>query len=193
MTAIGRLLARAIDLSTLLGLVAVALMMLHITIDVTGKFLLNEPVPATIAMVSSYYMVVVAFLALALAETRNSHITVEVLTEFFPMRVQRHLYSWTYLVSALVYGVITYRAWEEAQRAHATGTFIMEQSTKLITWPSYYLLPIGTGLMTVVVLYRFLIYLTGAQSGLGEVPTLEKRPGPDVPPEDPASADGQQR
>lgn len=191
MTAIGRLLARAIDLSTLLGLVAVALMMLHITIDVTGKFLLNEPVPATIAMVSSYYMVVVAFLALALAETRNSHITVEVLTEFFPMRVQRHLYSWTYLVSALVYGVITYRAWEEAQRAHATGTFIMEQSTKLITWPSYYLLPIGTGLMTVVVLYRFLIYLTGAKSGLGEVPTLEKRPGPDVP--DPASADGQQR
>lgn len=192
MTAIGRLLARAIDLSTLLGLVAVALMMLHITLDVAGKFLLNEPVPATIAMVSSYYMVVVAFLALALAETRNSHITVEVLTEFFPMRVQKHLYSWTYLISALIYGLITYRAWQEALRAHGTGTFIMEQGTKLITWPSYYLLPIGTGLMTAVVLYRFLIYLTGAKSGLGEVPTLEKRPGPDVPP-DSSSAEGQQR
>ena len=58
--------------------------------------------------------------------------------------------------------------------------------------PSYYLLPIGTGLMTVVVLYRFLVYLTGAKSGLGEVPTLEKAAGPDVTPE-PASADGQQR
>jgi TRAP-type C4-dicarboxylate transport system permease small subunit len=192
MTAIGRLLARAIDLSTLLGLVAVALMMVHITLDVAGKFLLNEPVPATIAMVSSYYMVVVAFLALALAETRNGHITVEVLTEFFPMRVQKHLYSWTYVISALIYGILTVRAWEEAQRAHGTGTFIMEQGTKLITWPSYYLLPIGTGLMTIVVLYRFLVYLTGAKSGLGEVPTLEKAAGPDIPPE-PASADGQQR
>jgi hypothetical protein len=28
--------------------------------------------------------------------------------------------------------------------------------------------------MVLVVLYRFLLYLTGAQSGLGEVPTLQK-------------------
>jgi TRAP-type C4-dicarboxylate transport system permease small subunit len=174
MIALGRLLARFIDLTTLLGLVAVALMMLHITIDVAGRFLLNEPVPATIAFVSNYYMVVVAFLPIAYAETRNSHITVEVLTELFPMRVQNHLYSWSYLISALVFGLLTYRGWGEAVKAQGSGTFIMEQSTKLLVWPSYYLLPIGTGLMVVVLLYRFVLYLTGAKSGLGEVPTLEK-------------------
>lgn len=174
MTAIGRLLAMGVKLSTIVGLIAVALMMVHISIDVAGKFLLNEPVPATIAMVSSYYMVVVAFLAIGFAETRNAHISVEVLTELFPMRTQKHLYSWGYLISAVVYGLLTVRTWEEAVRAQSSGTFIMEQSTKLLTWPSYYLLPIGCGLMTLVVVYRFLIYLTGTQSGLGEVPTLEK-------------------
>lgn len=174
MTAIGRVLAMGVKLSTIIGLIAVALMMLHISIDVAGKFLLNEPIPATIAMVSNYYMVVVAFLAIGFAETRNGHISVEVLTELFPMRTQRHLYSWSYLISALVYGLLTVRTWEEAVRAHETGTFMMEQGTKLITWPSYYLLPIGCGLMVLVVLYRFLLYLTGAQSGLGEVPTMQK-------------------
>lgn len=173
MKALGRLLARAVDLTTVIGLVAVALMMLHITVDVAGKFLLNTPVPATIALVSNYYMVTVAFLPLAFAETRNSHITVEVLTELFPLRVQRHLYSWSYLLSALIYALIAYRSWNEAVRAQGVGTFIMEQSTKLITWPSYYLLPLGAGLMTIVVLYRFALYLTGAESGLGEKPTIE--------------------
>ncbi len=174
MTAIGRVLAMGVKLSTILGLIAVALMMLHISIDVAGKFLLNEPIPATIAMVSNYYMVVVAFLAIGFAETRNGHISVEVLTELFPMRAQRHLYSWSYVISAMVYGLLTVRTWEEAVRAQATGTFMMEQGTKLLTWPSYYLLPIGCGLMTLVVIYRFIIYLTGAKSGLGEVPTLQK-------------------
>lgn len=174
MTAIGRLLRRTTDLTMIIGLIAVALMMFHITIDVVGKFVMNEPVPATIALVSSYYMVVIAFIPIAYAETRNSHITVEVMTELFPWRAQLHLYSWSYLISALVYGLLTYRSWNEAMRAQEAGSFIMEQGTKLLVWPSYYLLPIGCGLMTVVLIYRFVIYLTGAKSGLGEVPTMQK-------------------
>ncbi len=183
MTAIGRLLRRTTDLTMILGLIAVALMMFHITIDVVGKFVLGWPVPATIAMVSNYYMVVIAFLPIAYTETRNSHITVEVLTELFPLRAQLHLYSWSYLISATIYGMLTYRSWNEAVRAQETGSFIMEQSTKLLVWPSYYLLPAGCGLMTAVLIYRFVIYLTGGKSGLGEVPTIQ-----DVL-EDPAAGD----
>ncbi|MCH9674077.1 MAG: TRAP transporter small permease [Gammaproteobacteria bacterium] len=171
---IGRVLARAINVATVAGMLAVALMMLHITIDVMGKFIFNSPIPATIALVSNYYMVVVAFVPIAFAETRNGHISVEVLTEFFPMRVQRHLFSWTYLFSALIFGLLTYRSWGEARTTHESGTFMMEQGTKILTWPSYYLLPIGTGLMTIVLIYRWLIYVSGAKSGLGEVPTLQK-------------------
>ena len=174
MTAIGRLLRRTTELTMVIGLIAVALMMFHITIDVVGKFAMNEPVPATIALVSSYYMVVIAFIPIAYAETRNSHISVEVMTELFPWRAQLHLYSWSYLISALVYGLLTYRSWNEAMRTQEAGSFIMEQGTKLVVWPSYYLLPIGCGLMTVVLIYRFVIYLTGAKSGLGEVPTMQK-------------------
>ena len=174
MELIGRILARAVRATTFLGMLAVALMMIHITFDVAGKFIFNSPIPATITLVSNYYMVVLAFVPIAFAETRNGHITVEVLTEFFPWQAQRHLYSWTYLFSALIFGLLTYRSWLEARTTHETGTFIMEQGTKMITWPSYYLLPIGMGLMTLVVIYRWLLYITGAKSGLGEVPTMKK-------------------
>ena len=166
MTGLGRLLGRLIGASTMLGMIAVALMMVHITGDVIGKYLFNAPIPATISLVSRYYMVLLAFMPLAYAESRRAHISVEVLTELFPERTQHHLYSWTYLLSALIFGLLTYRTWHEATVSQANGAFIMEQSTKLITWPSYYILPIGCGLMTVVVLYRFAIYVTGAEDGI---------------------------
>lgn len=168
MEIIGRLLDRLINLIMWIGMLAVALMMLQITIDVAGKYLFNVPIPATISLVSHYYMVFIAFLPLAFVEKRNGHISVEVLTELFPMRTQRHIGSWTYLVSVAVFGALTYRSWQVASGARITGTFMEEYGMKIITWPSYYLLPLGTGLMTVVLLYRFMLYVTGARSGLGE-------------------------
>lgn len=172
MELVGRILARMITAITWIGILAIILMMMHITLDVAGKFLFNKPLPATISMVSNYYMVVVAFIPLALVEQRNGHITVEVLTEFFPQRTQYHLFSWTYLISATVFGLLTYKTWAEAMRAYGSGTFMVEQSVKIITWPSYFLLPIGCGMMTAVVIYRWVIYISGAKSGLGEVPTM---------------------
>ena len=172
MQMIGRVLAGMIRLLTWVGMLAVILMMLQITIDGAGKYLFNAPIPATISMVSNYYMVVVAFIPIAYVETRNEHITVEVVTEFLPIRTRYHLYSWTYLLSAVVYGLLTYKTWMEANKSFQAGSFIVEQGYKVVIWPSYYLLPIGTGLMTAVLIYRWIIYITGAKSGLGEVKTV---------------------
>ncbi|WP_417515511.1 TRAP transporter small permease [Minwuia sp.] len=161
MDLIDRWLDRAIGLTTIVGLVAVGLMMAHITIDVVGKFVFSSPVPATITLVSNYYMVVVAFLPLALAERRNSHISVEVLTEQFPSRVQHHIAGWTYLLSACVFGLMTYRAFHDAMNNMDIGSFIMEQGTKVLIWPPHFMLPLGTGLMVLVLLAKFARYLTG--------------------------------
>ena len=67
--------------------------------------------------------------------------------------------------------------WGEAGKAHDSGTFMVELGVKIITWPSYYLLPIGAGLMAIVLIYRWLIYVTGAKSGLGEAPTVRQADG----------------
>lgn len=174
MEIVGRILARAINLTSLVGMLAVALMMVQITIDVAGKYIFNVPIPATISLVSHYYMVIIAFLPLAFVEERNGHITVEVLTEFLPLRVQHHLGSWTYLLSAAVFGALTYRSWVAANSSRDAGAFIVELGTKIMVWPSYYLLPVGAGLMTVVLIYRWLLYITGTTSGLTDPSTLDE-------------------
>lgn len=156
-----RWLGRVISLTTIIGSIAVGLMMVHITADVIGKFVFFSPVPATITLVSNYYMVVVAFLPLALAERRNSHISVEVLTETFPPRLQHHIRGWTFLLSAVVFGLLTYRSFLDAVDKQDTGSFIMEQGTKVLIWPGHFLLPLGAGLMVLILLVKFARYLAG--------------------------------
>jgi len=158
---VDRWLGRAVNLTSVVGSIAVGLMMLHITVDVVGKFVFFAPVPATITMVSSYYMVVVAFLPLALAERRNAHISVEVLTELFPPRLQYHINGLTCVLSGLVFGLLAYRGFNDAYNKHDMGSFIMEQGTKVLIWPGHYLLPIGASLMVLVLAFKFVSYLTG--------------------------------
>jgi TRAP-type C4-dicarboxylate transport system permease small subunit len=164
--AIGKLLSRVIGLVTVLSGLAVALMMVHITADVIARYVFNYPLPGTISIVSNFYMVLVAFLPLAFAEQKSAHISVEVLTERFPAGVQRHLAGWLLLVSAVVFAFVTVRGWGEASAKQAINASIVQGDDTIAIWPSYYFIPIGCGLMSVVCAYKFLVYLTGARSGL---------------------------
>lgn len=153
------LLGRVIDLTTLIGAVAVVLMMVHISVDVVAKYLFGMPMPGTITIVSNYYMIVVAFLPLAFAERRNGHISVEVLTVHMPMPAQRVLNVIGMLFAAAVFGALAWQGWVEAGRARAIGAFEIEQNTKLLTWPARFLLPLGCGLMCVTLLAKVWIAL----------------------------------
>ena len=163
MDLIDRWLGRTINLTSILGSIAISLMMLHITADVIGKFVFSSPVPATITLVSSYYMVVVAFLPLALAERRDSHITVEVVTERFPPWLQRHLRGLSYVLSGVVFGLLAWRTWGDALKKLDQGSFIMEQGVKVLIWPGHFLLPIGAALMVLMLAMRFARYATGRE------------------------------
>ena len=159
MNTVKRLLGRIIDLSTILGAVAVALMMVHIAIDVVAKYVFGLPMPGTITVVSNYYMIIVSFLPLAFTERRNGHISVEVLVEHFPMNTQRGLNVFALIICTIVFGALTWQSLVEANRAYAIGTFEIEQDIKLITWPSRYLLPLGCSLMTVTLIAKIVIAL----------------------------------
>lgn len=91
------------NLMTVIGGLAIALMMLHITLDVASRYILNSPIPGTISIVSYYYMVIAVFIPLAFAEQKNAHISVEVVTTRLPMWMQRHLERLSFLLSATVF------------------------------------------------------------------------------------------
>jgi TRAP-type C4-dicarboxylate transport system permease small subunit len=155
------ILSRGINVVTAICAAAIVLMMLQVTLDVAGKNLFNMPVPATLAFVSNYYMVLVSFLPLAVSEVRRSHISVEVVTDRMPIRARHHVIGWTYLFSAATFALLAYVTFGEAVTKQQVAAFMIERDTRVPIWLGYYALPLGFGLMSLTVLYRFFTYITG--------------------------------
>ncbi len=156
----GKLLGAFASAYAVVGAVAVALMMLHITADVVAKFVFNSPLPGTIAIVSQFYMVFATFLPLAMVERSNSHISVEIIVVNFPRRLQDVLAMLATSLGTIIFGLLTWRALIEAGRKYRVGTFSYEDGYKILTWPTYYIVPAGTALLTLVLFYKVACYFT---------------------------------
>ena len=155
----GRLLARTTSLATLIAGIAIALMMLHVSLDVAFRYLLGAPLPGTLTIVTYYYMVIAAFVPLAFAELRRAHISKEIVTDLLPRRGRNMLEGWMLVPTGLVTGLLTWRGFEEALKQQAIGAAQIQGSSSIPIWPAYYALPLGAGLMTLLVIYRFVNFL----------------------------------
>ncbi|HZD26825.1 MAG TPA: TRAP transporter small permease [Alphaproteobacteria bacterium] len=162
-----RLLDGLSNLFAAIGAVGLVLMMLHITADVIGKYVFNAPVPVTLEVVSNYYMVAVVFLPLALVERNNGHIFVELVSQHLRPRLQMLLAALTSLVAAAYFGAFTYRTWLDAIAKYRIGEYI-QGTVELSNWPSRFMLPLGCGLIVLVLLVKAWRLLRG------EAQVLEK-------------------
>ncbi|WP_416898668.1 MAG: TRAP transporter small permease [Minwuia sp.] len=145
----------------------VALMMLHIAFEVTMRYVFGISVPGTLTFVSKYYLPAVVFLPLAIAERRNNHISVEVLTQYMPRPAQKGLEIFAWLLAAVVFAVLAYQTLLDALKKTRFGAFELDFGYQFITWPSYYILPIGFTAVALVLLYRALITVLRAPDDLG--------------------------
>lgn len=165
---IGRFLSVISRSASLLGAICVVLMMLHVTADVAGRYLFNTPVPGTIVVVANYYMIIIVFIALGVAEEQRAHISVEILTDLMPQRAQTGFSVLSGILTVGVIGVLMVGGYTEAVKKTNTGA-TMEQGSRMIeVWQSYWLIPIGAGLMAVIALYRVITEITGWRNGLRE-------------------------
>ncbi len=155
MTRVSKALSRISDAASWISLICVALMMIHVSADVTGRFLLNMPLRGTITIVSNYYMVLLGFLALAAAEDRDAHISVEVVSDMMPEGVRRALAGLARLVSAAAFALVAVRGWEVALDKTRLGASVQQGSDVIPVWPTYWAIPIGAGLMAIVAFARF--------------------------------------
>ena len=169
MFAIGRALSFLSKSASLIGAICVVLMMLHVTADVLGRYLFNAPLPGTIVVVANYYMVILVFIAIGVAEEKKAHISVEFLTDLMPKRPQTVL---SVLASALTVGVMVVlmvAGWDEAVKKTRGGA-TMEQGSQMIEiWQSYWLIPVGAALMGLIAAYRVVVTVIGARNGLREI------------------------
>ena len=149
-----RLVVRISDGLALLGAVGVVAMLVHITAYVIMRQFSHSPVPATVEIVSYYYMVLIAFLPLAWAERRGEMISIEIFAPLMTGRVGRINEIFVALVTSGVYAVLTYTTWLVAMREFSARSFVISLSVVIPVWPGYFVLPIGFALAALVTLYR---------------------------------------
>lgn len=136
-------LARLVDRALLaVGCVFLALMMLHVTLDVALRYLFNAPIIGTLETVSYYYMIFAVFLPLAYVERRGEHIRVDLFAQLLPTWLQFALYLLACLCGLVFFGLLAYQGLLDAWRSTARLETVMSNFLFYI-WPSRWALPLG--------------------------------------------------
>ena len=180
MRLIGRILNRLALALALIGAGCIVAMMVQVSLDVVLKNTLTLRIPFTQALVTQWYMVGAAFLPLGLTEILDRHISVEVLFTTLGTRLRRILGGAVCLFAACVAGIMTVPLWEEAMKKMHVGAFVTENSQDIAIWGGYFFLPVGFGLLTLILIYRVLTLWTPLTSGMGEVPIDQVDPVQDA-------------
>ncbi len=134
-----RLFAKAL---AALGGACLVLMMLQMALDVALKYLLNSPIEGNLEIVSTYYMVGVVFLPLALVEINHQHISVDLGLRALPRRLRTCIYVFNCLVCAVFFAILGYQTLLDAIEATRAGE-IMMGSISVTIWPARWVLPVG--------------------------------------------------
>lgn len=152
----------------LVGAAGVVVMLLHISAYVVMRLFIATPIPATVEIVSSYYMVLVAFLPLGWAERRGDMIAIEVFAGFYRGVVGKAVDIFVAVVTAAIYAVLTYTTWLVAMREYEAGSFVISLSQAIPTWPGYFVLPVGFFIAMLVTLYRIVDVVAPVEQPVAE-------------------------
>ena len=150
------------------GAVGVILMMIHVCADILARTITGASLPATVEIVSYYYMVLVAFLPLAWVERRDGMISVELIEFMMSPRLIKISDAMVAALGTVIYAVMAYATWITAVKNYVTGTFVVALQVKIITWPGYFLPSIGFALAAGILVVRLLEITTDSVDGTRE-------------------------
>jgi TRAP-type C4-dicarboxylate transport system permease small subunit len=133
---------------------AMVLLMLHVVVDVTGRYVFNHPLPGTIETVAYYYMVMVTALPFAYVTRNQGQITVEMFTEWMPRRPLLGLEAFAGFIMLIYVAVLAWKIGEEAVEMTRIGEVHDAGTMQFITWPSRWVPAVAFGVMACAVALR---------------------------------------
>lgn len=137
--------------------VGLALMMIHISVDVICRYFFNSPLPGTIEVVSAYYMVSVVAFPLAYVHMRDEHIRVELFTGGMSSVARKGLDLFVEIILFASFLALAILNFEEAWSRSEAGE-VWEAGTRLIDiWPARWFLPTAFAVVALVSLFRILL------------------------------------
>ncbi len=136
------------------GLIAGFLMMMHVTVDVTGRTVFNHPFAGTTEIVSGWYMVAAAYLPWAWIARSDGHILVDLFTRAASPRVLAILDVLVKLLTIAWVSVFTWQTFIRAVQQTRAGEVWEAAGGFIPIWPSRWMLPLAGGLMVLYLVLR---------------------------------------
>ncbi len=129
-----------------ISVAAVAILMIHICISVTGRYLLNSPVPDDL-VISEFLMVFIVFLPLSSVQAAREHVFVTIFTEWLPNRTKVLLETFGVFIGLFAFCVISFATYADFKHAWDYGSYV-EGLWELVEWPAKFAVFFGIALFT---------------------------------------------
>jgi TRAP-type C4-dicarboxylate transport system permease small subunit len=150
-TGLDRVLYSVTRTFSIIGAVALSIMMLLTVVDVTGRYLFNKPVIGGWE-ITGLLLVWAAVLGIGYCQMEKGHIRVEFLLVRFPPRVQAIVNSLAYLLGLGGFFVISWQSFLKTYSLILAGDIGKSVTLGWVLWPFRLALAVGTGVMAIVLL-----------------------------------------
>jgi TRAP-type C4-dicarboxylate transport system permease small subunit len=125
---------------SLLGIIALMLMMLHVVINALSRYFFRAPLDGTQELVNYWYLPILALVGFITAHCRNEHIAVSLVLD----RLNARNYL-EYVVFGRALGILLCVGWAWFGFTEAWSAMNVGKTagvTDVILWPMYFLIPI---------------------------------------------------
>lgn len=136
--------------ATGLAALAVALMILHVVIDILSRTLFDRPLLGTAEFVAEIYMPFAIFAALIGVQAQDAQIRVDLIDRLLSDRVRRVLDAAIALGIAVIGAFLAWHTGDQAVVAAGRGESIDLIRFSVPSWPGKAIVSVGFGLMAVV-------------------------------------------
>lgn len=152
--------------------VVTIVLMLHMVVDVAGRFLANRPLAGTLEYVTYWWMPLIVFLGLGWAQYRKEHINVTLLTETLSDRTRKIADTIADVITLIVVALLVVFSFQGAEHSFAIGEAALGTATVPI-WPTRFVAVIGlVGLLLQVAATIYRRWTTGVPDVDGSDPAL---------------------
>jgi len=151
------------------GGIAVLLLCFYTTGDVVGRYVFNNPLPASLEF-TLILLTLITFLGIAHVQARGGHMRLEFLLRRLSPRGQVILDILAILIGLFIFATATWQGWKWFMEALATHEEMMGQ-WELPAYPARLIFTIGAFSLCVqyvINLVRYVVQLFSTRQGVGE-------------------------
>lgn len=143
------------------GAAILLIAMMFVTVgDVTIRTLFDGAIKNAELMTSHWFLSGTIFLPLAYIAVLDRHISVEVVSQFLPVRVQQIKMGVFMVLGTAIFLLLAWQSWELALDKMRIREYL-SGATRFYTWPGRFLMPIGTFLFALAMAARAVGYFSG--------------------------------